>query len=97
VSDDEVTQGRAVLSAVVPADWPDGVLTVTVAGETSTLSVSGFAQRQRFGLPLDGDALSQAAIALATRTELPSVFRRSSLAGISCRCGRATWRCWKRG
>lgn len=57
VSDDEMTQGRAVLSALLPADWPDSVLTVTVAGETSTRSVSGFAQRQRFVLPLDGDAL----------------------------------------
>jgi hypothetical protein len=57
LSDDEMAKGRAVLSALVPADWPDSILTVTVAGEASTRSVSGFAQRERFGLPLDGDAL----------------------------------------
>ena len=57
VRTDERDRGWAVLAAVLPADWPDSVLTVSLDGHSSEHQVSSFRQRQQFGLPFDSDVL----------------------------------------
>jgi hypothetical protein len=57
LQESELSKGRALLTAVLPPGWPDSVLTVDVAGDTSVHEVHGFRQEQRFGWPFGGDAL----------------------------------------
>jgi Peptidase family M23 len=57
ILESELGKGRAVLSAVLPAGWPDSVLTVDAGGDRSVLDVRTFRQGQRFSLPFESDAL----------------------------------------
>lgn len=57
IAADELNKGRAVLSAVLPAGWPDSVLTVDAASDTSVHDVRTFRQEQRFRWPFASDAL----------------------------------------
>jgi len=57
VLEGELGNGSAALSAVLPAGWPDSVLTVDAGGDRSVHDVRRFRQEQPFRLPLRGDAL----------------------------------------
>lgn len=57
LQDNELNKNRAVLSAVLPAGWPDSILTIETGSATCVREVGTYQQSQRFDLPFDSDVL----------------------------------------
>jgi hypothetical protein len=57
VRDDEVSKGRAVVSATLASGWPDSILTIDSGNARSVREVRRYHQSQRFSLPFDSDVL----------------------------------------